>query len=82
LPKHLKTQISRELDRLELLLEQIKTVETGRDAFLAAQQIVAPPSAAMLLATRASDLTSPPSLARKDFSDTSTIDAKSLLMQA
>ena len=28
LPQHLKAQISRELDRLELLLEQIKAVET------------------------------------------------------
>src|SRR6476619_6376987 len=39
LPKHLKAQISRELDRLELLLEQIKAVEIERDALLAAQQI-------------------------------------------
>ena len=45
LPMHLKVQISRELDRLELLLEQIKAVEAERDALLAAQQ--AP--AAMLL---------------------------------
>ena len=52
LPKHLKAQISRELDRLELLLEQIKVVETERDALLAAQQIAAPPSAAMLLAIK------------------------------
>jgi len=36
LPPHLKAQISRELDRLELLLEQIKTVETKRDALLVA----------------------------------------------
>ena len=35
LPEHLKVQISRELDRLELLLEQIKAVETERDAMLA-----------------------------------------------
>jgi transposase len=52
LPKHLKAQISRELNRLELLLEQIKAVETERDALLAAQQIAAPPSAAMLLAIK------------------------------
>jgi transposase len=32
LPPHLKIQISRELDRLELLIEQIKAVETERDA--------------------------------------------------
>ena len=49
LPKHLKAQISRELDRLELLLEQIKAVETERDALLAAQQVVAPAPASMLL---------------------------------
>ena len=35
LPQHLKAQISRELDRLELLLEQIKAVEAERDALLA-----------------------------------------------
>lgn len=35
LPPHLKGQISRELDRLELLIEQIKTVEAERDVLLA-----------------------------------------------
>ena len=35
LPAHLKAQIGRELDRLELLLEQIKTVEAERDTMLA-----------------------------------------------
>src|SRR5208337_1693566 len=35
LPLHLKAQIGRELDRLELLLEQIKAVEAERDALLA-----------------------------------------------
>jgi transposase len=49
LPKHLKAQISRELDRLELLLVQIKAVEAERDALLAAQQVGAPAPAAMLL---------------------------------
>ena len=34
LPPHLKAQICRELDRLELLIEQIKAVETERDALL------------------------------------------------
>lgn len=38
LPTHLKTQISRELDRLELLLEQITAVENERDTLLAAQK--------------------------------------------
>ena len=42
LPTHLKTQISRELDRLELLLDQIKLAEAERDALLAAQQAAAP----------------------------------------
>jgi len=37
------------LDRLELLLEQIKAVEAERDALLAAQQVAAPAPAAMLL---------------------------------
>jgi len=49
LPKHLKAQISRELDRLELLLVQIKAVEVERDALLAAQQVAALAPAAMLL---------------------------------
>jgi len=34
LPPHMRAQISRELDRLELLLEQIKAVEIERDALL------------------------------------------------
>src|ERR1700726_4303617 len=51
LPPHLKAQISRELDRLELLLEQIKSVESERDALLAAQQTT-PKPAAMLLAIK------------------------------
>lgn len=50
LPDHLMAQISRELDRLELLLDQVKAVEAHRDALLAATQATAPPtSAAMLL---------------------------------
>lgn len=46
---HLKIQISRELDRLELLLEQIRAVEAERDTLLAAQHVAAPAPAAMLL---------------------------------
>jgi transposase len=38
LPPHLKAQIARELDRLELLLEQIKAVETERDALISASK--------------------------------------------
>ncbi len=37
LPVCLKQRLSRELDRLELVLEQIRTVETQRDALLASQ---------------------------------------------
>lgn len=49
LPEHLKRQIGRELDRLELLLAQIKAVEGERDELLAAQDTAAPAPAAMLL---------------------------------
>jgi transposase len=49
LPKHLKAQIRRELDRLELLLGQVKAVEAERDALLAAEHTVTPAPAAMLL---------------------------------
>ncbi len=50
LPPRLKELIGRELDRLELLLAQIKAVETERDALLAEQGRQAPAGAAMLLA--------------------------------
>ena len=51
-PQHLKAQVCRELDRLELLLEQIKAVEAERDALLDAEQtkVSAPPP--MLLGVR------------------------------
>jgi transposase len=49
LPEHLKRQISRELDRLELLLEQVKAVEGERDELLSAQDAATPVTAAMLL---------------------------------
>jgi transposase len=49
LAAHLKAQVCRELDRLELILKQIKAVETERDAMLAVQQVVTPAPAAMLL---------------------------------
>jgi transposase len=54
LPALLKAQISRELDRLEMLLEQIKTVEAERDALIAAEkETISPPTpAAMLLNIR------------------------------
>lgn len=52
LPQHLKAQLCRELDRLELLLKQLKAVEAERDAMLAEEQAVMPAPAAMLLAIR------------------------------
>jgi transposase len=54
LPDHLKAQISRELDRLELLLGQIKAVEAERDALFAAAKATAPTPApvTMLLEIR------------------------------
>jgi len=42
LPDHMKAQISRELDRLELLLEQIKAVEAGQNTLFAAAKAEAP----------------------------------------
>ena len=39
LPPHLRAQISRELDRLELLLEQIEAVEIERDAVISAMKL-------------------------------------------
>jgi transposase len=53
LPRHLTVQILRELDRLELLLAQIKAVEAERDAELAqAREAALPASAQRLLEIR------------------------------
>src|SRR3954470_18048027 len=52
LPAHLKAQIDRELDRLELLLEQIKAVEAERYALLAPMADAAPTPAAALAGLR------------------------------
>lgn len=57
LPAHLTAQIGRELDRTELLVEQIKAVEAERDALLAAaaspaDKDAAPGPVAMLLALK------------------------------
>jgi len=49
LPKHFKVQINRELDRLELLLEQIEAVEAERKALLDAEQNLAASPPTMLL---------------------------------
>jgi transposase len=54
LPHHLKAQISRELDRLELLIEQIKVIEAVRDALVTSGQPGNPisPQMAMLVGLR------------------------------
>jgi transposase len=52
LPTYLKAQIGRELDRLELLLEQLKAVEAERDALLAAEVEATPAPAAALAGLR------------------------------
>jgi transposase len=49
LPPHLKRQIIRELDRLELLLEQIKAVKAERDVLLATSKEEATPNPAAML---------------------------------
>jgi len=49
LPDNLKSAITRELDRLELLLDQIKTVEAKRDALLADFRTDTPPLAGKML---------------------------------
>jgi transposase len=49
LSEHVKAQINRELDRLELLLTQIKKVETERDALLAAMKLQPAHPLAMLM---------------------------------
>src|SRR5437868_333699 len=51
-PQHLKALVNRELDRLELLLKQIKIVEAARDALLAVGQTPKPAPEAMLLDIR------------------------------
>jgi transposase len=50
LPEHLKAQVRRELDRLELLLDQIRAVEGERDKLLAAAKAATP--VAMLLSIK------------------------------
>ena len=57
LPSHLKAQIGRELDRIELLVDQIKSVEAAQDALLAAarkpaSEKAAPDPVTMLLALK------------------------------
>ncbi len=52
LSKRLRAEICRELDRLELLLTQIKAVEAERDALMSRESTSAPARAAALLKIR------------------------------
>ncbi|SEI22673.1 transposase [Rhizobium tibeticum] len=49
LPRHLKAQISRELDRLELLLAQVKEIEIERDNLLHTEEHVTRSAAKLLI---------------------------------
>jgi hypothetical protein len=68
--------------RLELLLEQIKALETERNALLAAQQVAASAPAAMLLDFNGIGPEFAAVLWSEGLFRTSTIDARSLLMRA
>jgi transposase len=78
LPMHLKTQISRELDRLELLLDQIKQAETERTRCLPRNR---PPRrrrrGGCCLSSRASVRSLPPASGWRRYSAASTIAASS-----
>jgi transposase len=64
------------------LLEQIKAAEAERDALLGARQVATPAPAAMLLNIKGIGPEFAAILGRKCCSDTSTIDARSLLTGA
>ena len=49
LPAHMKAQLSRELERLELVLTQIKVIEDERDALIAAQTTEEKPAPVTML---------------------------------
>jgi len=82
LPEHLKAQVRRELDRLELLLEQIKAVEAERDVLLAAEHAATPAPAAMLLEIKGIGPEFAAILWSEGSSDTSTTDDRSPLTRA
>ena len=81
LPVHLKAQICRELDRLELLIEQIKAVEAERDACLPPNKSPHQNQRRCCSPSKGSVRSLPPCSGRKGYSGTSTIGVKSLLMR-
>ena len=82
LPEHLKAQVCPELDRLELLLEQIKAVEAERDALLDAEQTKASALLPMLLGVHGVGPQFVRSSGLRDFPDTSITADRSPLMPA
>src|SRR6516165_1539236 len=76
-PQHLKALVNRELDRLELLLKQIKAVETARDALLAVNKRPRRRRQRCYLTLEASDQNSPPYSGRRGYSDTLKTDGRS-----
>ena len=81
LPPHLKAHVVRELERLELLLEQIKAVEGERDALLAPEETKTP-EMAMLLAIKGVGPEFAAVLWSECLSGHSLIDARSPLTRA
>ena len=73
---HLKAQIIRELDRLEVLLEQLKAVEAERDALLKPATDEAASPTAMLARLKASAPRPPPSSGRRACSASSTTEGR------
>src|SRR3954469_24606578 len=67
LPVHLKAQIGRELDRLELLLQQIKAVEAERDDLLTAASSAPPASVAAMARLKGILITRLPQLASAEY---------------
>ena len=82
LPPHLKAQVCRELDRLELLLEQIKAVEAERDALLDADKPKRRPRRRCCWVSMASGRSSLRSFGLKDSPDSSITADRSPLMPA
>ena len=80
LPSALKAQISRELDRIELLIEQIKAVEKARDDMMVAAQRHHQRRRCSSI-SRGSAGSLPPSYGQKVYRATSTIEDRSRLMR-
>lgn len=80
---HIKSQIMRELDRLELLLEQIAAVESERNSLLSVHEGSAHGTpAAMLLASGVLELSLPPFSGARGYAGISTIGDRWLPTQA